>query len=97
MKAFALSTCLLLSSCGVLRDVPPDGGLRQQLIEMFSTVGDAVVRLEGTKIMKEKAPDLLPLIDRAPTDGVISLTEVVSFIQNADTTTLIVLGAIYFQ
>lgn len=107
MKSLILSTLLfLMCSCGALRDTPADGGLRQQLIEMFAAVGDAAIRLEGTKLLREKAPELLPLIDRPtpveggaplPPDGMVSLAEIVSFVQNADPATIVVLGAIYFR
>lgn len=106
MKSLILSALLLFCSCAGFRDVPADGGLRQQLIEMFAAVGDAAIRLEGTKLLREKAPDLLPLIDRPtpveggaplPPDGMVSLAEIVSFVQNADPATIVVLGAIYFR
>lgn len=98
MKSLILSTLLfLMCSCGALRDTPADGGLRQQLIEMFAAVGDAAIRLEGTKLLREKAPELLPLVDKAPADGMVSLAEIVEFVKNADPATIVMLGAIYFR
>lgn len=97
MKTVLLTLLLFLSSCAGFRDVPADGGLRQQLIETLTVFGDAAVRLKGTELLREKAPHLLPLVDKAPVDGQVSLAEMVSFVQNADAATIVMLGAIYFQ
>lgn len=97
MKTALLTLLLFLSSCAGFRETPADGGLRQQLIETLTVFGDAAVRLKGTELLREKAPHLLPLVDKAPVDGQVSLAEMVSFVQNADAATIVMLGAIYFQ
>jgi hypothetical protein len=96
MKALVLSSLLLLSSCGVLRDAPADGGLRQQLIEFVTVAGDAAMRLEGTRLLNEHAPQLVPMLDK-DRDGSVSLAEAVEFIQSADAAQIVMLGAIYFR
>jgi hypothetical protein len=98
VKNLILSALLfLMCSCGVLRDTPADGGLRQQLIEMAAAVTDAAMRLEGTKLLQEHAPALVPLMDQEPKDGMVSVDEFVNFVANADAATIVVLGAIYFR
>ena len=97
MKTVLLSLCLFLCSCAGFRETPPDGGLRQQLIESLTVFGDAAVRLKGTELLREKAPHLMPFVDKAPADGQVSLAEIVSFIEGADAATIVMLGAIYFQ
>jgi hypothetical protein len=87
---------ILLTSCGALRDIPADGGLRQQLMEFATAAGDAAIRLKGTELLVKHAPELLPLIDKN-LDRQVSLGELIDFIDRCEPAQVVMLGAIYFR
>lgn len=96
MKTVLLSALLfLLPSCGVLSGMN-DGGMQRQLVETLGAFGDAAVRLEGTRLLNEHAPGLVPMID-SNGDKQVSLQELVDFINMADPAQMIVLGTIFFS
>lgn len=96
MKRIALPLVFVLASCQALRDIPSDGGLRQQLMEFATLAGDAAIRAKGTELLRKHAPELLPLIDKSG-DGQMSLGELIDFLDRCDAAQVVMLGAIYFQ
>lgn len=57
---------------------PPDGEAAP--LAYLRALGDAAIRIDGTAALQKYAPEVLPLLDVAPPDGVVTLAEVESIL-----------------
>src|SRR5689334_17221569 len=90
LPLFLIPLCVLCLSCGT---GPQSERFRDDAIATLRTFGDAAMRLEGTRLLTEHAPTLVPLLDRPtpieggaplPPDGQVSLDEAITFVRGAD-------------
>lgn len=72
VRLLPLLLLLLLPACFA----PQPGEAVDPSLQFLRALGDVAVRIDGTAALQKYAPEAIPILDVAPTDGTVSLAEI---------------------